>query len=74
MAPFVETEWGAEAYGVMRQLKALVDPEGLLNPGVILNADPRAHLGDLKPLPVVEAEVDTCIECGFCERSARAGT
>ncbi len=67
MAPFVEAEWGADAVAVMRRLKALADPEGLLNPGVILNADPRAHLKDLKPLPSVEEEVDRCIECGFCE-------
>jgi len=46
MAPFVETEWGSEAYAMMRQLKALADPEGLLNPGVILNPNPEAHLAD----------------------------
>ena len=67
MAPFVETEWGADAMEVMRRLKALVDPHHLLNPGVILNDDPRAHLVNLKPLPCVEAEVDKCIECGYCE-------
>jgi D-lactate dehydrogenase len=67
MAPFVEAEWGAEALAIMRRLKALADPDGLLNPGVILNPDPRAHLRDLKPLPAVEPEVDRCIECGFCE-------
>lgn len=67
MAPFVETEWGPEAYAIMRRLKALVDPDGLLNPGVILNPDPKAHLADLKSLPGVEDEVDKCIECGYCE-------
>ena len=50
MAPFVETEWGAEAYQIMRQLKSLADPTGLLNPGVIINSDPHAHLRDLKQL------------------------
>lgn len=67
MAPFVETEWGPEAYAVMKRVKELVDPEEMLNPGVIINADPRAHLRDLKPMPSVEEEVDKCIECGFCE-------
>ena len=67
MAPFVETEWGAEAYAVMCELKALADPRNLLNPGVIINPDPRAHLANLKKMPVVESEVDKCIECGFCE-------
>lgn len=67
MAPFVEAEWGPHAVEIMRRLKALVDPDHLLNPGVILNDAPRAHLADLKPLPTVEPEVDTCIECGYCE-------
>jgi D-lactate dehydrogenase len=67
IAPFVETEWGPEGYAIMKRLKGLVDPEGLLNPGVILNPDPKAHLADLKSLPGVEDEVDKCIECGYCE-------
>ncbi|GLH66661.1 FAD-binding and (Fe-S)-binding domain-containing protein [Geothrix edaphica] len=67
MAPFVEAEWGPEAKAVMEQLKNLVDPLRLLNPGVILNADPHCHLADLKPMPGVEEEVDKCIECGYCE-------
>ncbi len=67
MAPFVETEWGPEAYGIMKRLKELADPEGLLNPGVIINSDPQAHLCHLKSLPTVEEEIDKCIECGYCE-------
>jgi len=67
MAPFVETEWGADAFQIMRELKTLADPTGLLNPGVIINPDPHAHLQNLKRLPTVEAEVDKCIECGYCE-------
>ena len=50
MAPFLELEWGPEALGVMRRLKELVDPEGLLNPGVLINDDPRAHITHLKSL------------------------
>jgi D-lactate dehydrogenase len=67
MAPFVETEWGAEGLAIMRRLKVLVDPDGLLNPGVIVNPDPKAHLADIKTMPGVEEEVDKCIECGYCE-------
>lgn len=67
MAPFVELEWGAKAYAMMRKIKAILDPEGLLNPGVILNDDPRAHLKNLKPLPAADPLIDKCIECGFCE-------
>jgi len=67
VAPFVELEWGAQAVATMRRIKALFDPKGLLNPGVILNDDPLAHLKDLKPLPAADPLVDKCIECGFCE-------
>ncbi|HTM98529.1 MAG TPA: FAD-binding and (Fe-S)-binding domain-containing protein [Pedobacter sp.] len=67
MAPFVETEWGAEIYQIMKALKAVIDPQNLLNPGVIINSDKDAHLHALKELPKVEEEVDKCMECGFCE-------
>ncbi len=33
MAPFVATEWGGEAFEIMRELKRFADPEELLNPG-----------------------------------------
>ena len=67
MAPYVELEWGSAALAVMKRIKALFDPQGLLNPGVILNDDPQAHLKNLKPLPAADVLVDRCIECGFCE-------
>jgi len=67
MAHFVELEWGKAAYTLMEDIKELLDPVGLLNPGVILNEDPEAHLKDLKPLPVAHDLIDRCIECGFCE-------
>ena len=67
MAPFVEAEWGPEGLALMRRIKALLDPEGVLNPGVILAASPRAHLEHLKTTPAVAPEVDACVECGYCE-------
>ncbi|MGO5000346.1 FAD-binding and (Fe-S)-binding domain-containing protein [Oceanisphaera sp. W20_SRM_FM3] len=67
MAPFVELEWGKDGYQLVQQIKALFDPQGILNPGVIVNADPSAHLQHLKPLPAADPLVDKCIECGFCE-------
>lgn len=67
MAAYVERQYGAALTGVMREIKALIDPQGLLNPGVLLSDDPRAYLRDLKPTPTVEPEVDRCVECGFCE-------
>ena len=67
MAPFVETEWGGDAYRIMLRIKAAADPLSLLNPGVIINSDSEAHIKNLKELPTVEEEVDKCIECGYCE-------
>ncbi|WP_027390136.1 FAD-binding and (Fe-S)-binding domain-containing protein [Chrysiogenes arsenatis] len=67
MAPFVELEWGSEAFELMRSLKKLFDPHNLLNPGVILNDNKLAHITNLKPLPQTDPLVDKCIECGFCE-------
>ena len=67
MAPFVELEWGSEAYLLMWQLKKLLDPHTILNPDVVLSQDKNIHLKHLKSLPATHALVDKCIECGFCE-------
>lgn len=67
MAPFLATEWGDVAVEIMRELKALIDPHQLLNPGVIVNHDPEIYLKNIKPTPTIEEVVDKCIECGFCE-------
>ena len=67
IAPFVREEWGDEIYGMMCTIKKLCDPDALLNPGVLINSDPQCHLHNLKTNPVVEEEVDRCVECGYCE-------
>ena len=74
MAPFVRHEWGEDAYQMMKAVKELFDPKGLLNPGVIFNDDPQCHIKNFKPLPLIPldssnpaAKVNRCIECGFCE-------
>jgi len=67
MAPFIETEWGGDAYEMMKAIKHAADPHNVLNPGVIINSSKDAHIENLKDLPQVEEEVDKCIECGFCE-------
>ena len=53
MAPFVRHEWGDAAYEVMKAVKNLFDPKGLLNPGVIFNDDPKCHIKNFKPLPLI---------------------
>jgi D-lactate dehydrogenase len=67
MAPFVRRQYGDELYGVMQTVKQLCDPRRLLNPGALLNEDPTLHISNLKVSPTVEAEVDRCVECGYCE-------
>jgi len=67
MAPFVRRQYGDELYEVMWELKRLVDPGMLLNPGVLLTDDQDSYLKNLKVAPTVEAEVDRCVECGYCE-------
>ncbi|MBR2032281.1 MAG: FAD-binding oxidoreductase [Alistipes sp.] len=80
MAPFVEREWGAKAYEMMRRVKAAFDSENLLNPGVIFNEDKECYLKNFKSLSILTPAEDAseevremykqlnrCIECGFCE-------
>ncbi len=67
MAPYVYAQWGGAGLKVMQTLKQLIDPKGILNPGVIINNNPRAHVENLKQLPELDTTVDRCIECGFCE-------
>ncbi|HAN25488.1 MAG TPA: FAD-binding oxidoreductase, partial [Microbacterium ginsengisoli] len=67
MAPYVRRQYGDELYDVMRALKALCDPRGILNPGVIIDDDPTAHVRDIKLAEPIEEEADRCVECGYCE-------
>ncbi|MFN8622647.1 MAG: FAD-binding and (Fe-S)-binding domain-containing protein [Chloroflexota bacterium] len=67
MAPFVERQYGPELYPVHVAIKRAFDPAGVLSPGVIIGDDPRAHLKHHKTAPAVEAEVERCVECGYCE-------
>ncbi len=70
MAAYVERQYGRDLYEVMREIKRLIDPEGLLSPGVVLPLDGASTELDVTTLklPVtVESEVDRCVECGFCE-------
>jgi D-lactate dehydrogenase len=69
MAPFVELEWGKDAYSLMKRIKEILDPQNILNPGVIMNNDPGIHLKNLKPVQLSSEIVEKCIECGFCEQS-----
>ncbi len=71
MAPFVRRQYGDELYAVMREVKRLLDPHGLLNPGVVLTDDDHEHLRNLKVESSAGGDdaalVDRCVECGYCE-------
>lgn len=67
MAPFLSAQWGEDGVALMHAIKHIIDPNGILNPGVILNENPNAHIANLKPMPAINETVDACIECGFCE-------
>jgi D-lactate dehydrogenase len=67
IAPFVEREWGAAAYRIMRKIKPLFDPDNLLNPGVLITDNKTVHLEHFKEMRLSNPIVDLCIECGFCE-------
>lgn len=67
MAPFVEFEWGEHATSIMWRIKELLDPAGILNPDVVLSHNQHIHTQNIKPVPVIEDDINQCIECGFCE-------
>lgn len=67
MAPYLRRQYGDELYLVMQQIKLLFDPQGILNPGVLIHDDAQAHLNDFKSTHPVHEFVDRCVDCGYCE-------
>jgi D-lactate dehydrogenase len=68
MAPFVCNEWGDFLYSVMLKVKGLFDPQGILNPGILISDDKKAHVHGLKSPIAADPNIDLCIDCGFCEQ------
>lgn len=68
MTPFLEQQVGPELFDVMREIKHLFDPAGILSPAVMFDEDPDVHVNALKLLPKIEDSVTQCIECGLCEQ------
>jgi hypothetical protein len=56
LSPFV---WSAAEVA----LQELLDPENILNPGVLLNTDPQVHIRNLKPMPPAGA---CCLAVCLC--------
>ncbi|MFI6642707.1 FAD-binding and (Fe-S)-binding domain-containing protein [Streptomyces sp. NPDC050504] len=76
--------FGDELYGAMREVKRLFDPEGVLNPGKIVDAPPMTdHLRDpaLPPAPELRTRLDfevlggmrgaadRCMNIGLCRKT-----
>ena len=74
MAPFVKYEWRDKAYEVMKELKTIFDPEGLLNQGVIFNDDPECFIKCLKPLPVLDFDFDKVPDGGHYFKDGQKST
>lgn len=68
MAPFVEQEWGAKAYALNKRIKNIFDERNLFNPDVIICEDKEIHIKNLKPAHSIEEYIESCMECGFCEK------
>ncbi|MBO6739327.1 MAG: FAD-binding protein [Phycisphaerales bacterium] len=62
--PFIERMFGRELLGAFREIKSIFDPEGLLNPGIIVDpqaVDSISHHTRIRPhdKPVRVASLDT---------------
>ena len=82
-SPFNRAVFGDELYGAFQQVKRLFDPQGILNPGVMVDAAPLdVHLRDPalptpRPLATrlqfdggMRAAADRCQRIGACRKSA----
>lgn len=74
VAPFVELEWGKKAYEINVAIKEAFDEKNLLNPDVIITKDKEIYKKNLKAMTIIENLpldsdiINTCMECGFCEK------
>ncbi|MHC4324926.1 MAG: FAD-binding and (Fe-S)-binding domain-containing protein, partial [Planctomycetota bacterium] len=81
-AAFVRKQYGNEYYELLCRIKNIFDPDGLMNPGKIINDDPDVMVKNLrrarKPLPQrmktdllfeqdeLALEIEQCYGCGLC--------
>lgn len=87
--PFVEQMLGSEVFELLRQIKAAFDPQGILNPGKIIDAEPidvQLRLGPATPRPEFDTVFDwsrdqgllraaeKCNGAGVCRKSEGSGT
>lgn len=81
-AGFVRRQYGDAFYEILRRVKAIFDPAGLMNPGKILNDDPDVMVKNLRRARHIqpgkarsemlfgenelELEFEQCYGCGLC--------
>lgn len=79
-AAFIQKQYGKEYYEILKEIKRIFDPEGILNPGKILNDDPRIMEKNLRSPaggPTGQStlllgpqefrfEAEQCSGCGVC--------
>jgi len=81
-AAFIKGQYGEDYYEVLRKIKNIFDPDGLLNPGKIINDDADVMVSNLKAQQCAAAEkletnllfrpdeflleVEQCSGCGLC--------
>lgn len=81
-AAFVRQQYGDEYYSLLRRIKNIFDPEGLMNPGKILNDHPDVMIKNLRRAHRIEPErtesslffesnelaleIEQCYGCGLC--------
>jgi len=81
-AGYVRRQYGDAYYDILKKVKAIFDPAGLMNPGKILNEDPDVMFKSLRrEHPVLperaksemlfkpnelELELEQCYGCGLC--------
>ena len=81
-ASFVRQQYGDEYYELLCKIKSIFDPDGLMNPGKIINDDPDVMVKNLrrarKVLPAriksdllyekdeLALEIEHCYGCGLC--------
>jgi anaerobic glycerol-3-phosphate dehydrogenase C subunit len=55
-AAFIERQYGKEYYEVLRKVKDIFDPAGIMNPGKIINDDPDVMIKNLRTSNLVISE------------------
>jgi FAD/FMN-containing dehydrogenase/Fe-S oxidoreductase len=81
-AAFVRQQYGDEYYELLSKIKNIFDPDGLMNPGKVINSDPDVMVKNLRRVKKIrpervktdlnfkedelDIEIEQCYGCGLC--------